>query len=256
MNNMHIEIYGAGEPLVLLHGWAMHTGAWRQFAKNLAERYQVICVDLPGHGGSRYQGEITLSMIVTSVLEAVPVESAHWLGWSMGAGIVLAIAERFPEKVRSIALLAGNPCFVNRQNWPGMPEQVLDAFIENFDSHYLRTLQRFIVLQTQSADVQQSKVLLQRLKQSFSEYETHNEHALKAGLLLLKDGDFRNAFADFKGPLFCLLGGQDNLIPACLEEHLQRLNPSAQTALIEDAGHLPFFTHEKETCKLLTEFFD
>ncbi|MBS4051006.1 MAG: pimeloyl-ACP methyl ester esterase, partial [Methylomonas sp.] len=34
----------------MLHGWAMHTGVWRDFARRLAEYYQVICVDLPGHG--------------------------------------------------------------------------------------------------------------------------------------------------------------------------------------------------------------
>ena len=52
MSKIHIETFGTGQPIVLVHGWAMHTGIWRDFAITLSNFYRVICVDLPGHGRS------------------------------------------------------------------------------------------------------------------------------------------------------------------------------------------------------------
>ena len=49
-----VKIYqysiGQGPTIVLVHGWAMHSGIWQDFAEQLAKQYQVICLDLPGHG--------------------------------------------------------------------------------------------------------------------------------------------------------------------------------------------------------------
>ena len=50
---LHVERLGSGPDLVLLHGWALHGGAWAPVAKRLAPRFRVHVVDLPGHGLSR-----------------------------------------------------------------------------------------------------------------------------------------------------------------------------------------------------------
>ena len=46
------ESFGAGgsPDLVLLHGWAMHSGVWRGVRDRLAEHFRLHLVDLPGHG--------------------------------------------------------------------------------------------------------------------------------------------------------------------------------------------------------------
>ena len=49
---VHVESLGAGPPLVLLHGWAMHSGLWGSVPQQLAQRFRVHAVDLPGHGAS------------------------------------------------------------------------------------------------------------------------------------------------------------------------------------------------------------
>ena len=49
---LHYRIGGAGEPVVLLHGWPQHSLQWHSVAPRLAERYQVVVPDLPGCGGS------------------------------------------------------------------------------------------------------------------------------------------------------------------------------------------------------------
>ena len=53
---LHVEVVGKGPPLVLLHGWAMHGGAFAPLAERLAPRFTLHLVDLPGHGFSRDSG--------------------------------------------------------------------------------------------------------------------------------------------------------------------------------------------------------
>ena len=43
---MHIDSYGSGAPLLLIHGWGMHGGMWGGVAERLAERFRVLVVDL------------------------------------------------------------------------------------------------------------------------------------------------------------------------------------------------------------------
>jgi pimeloyl-[acyl-carrier protein] methyl ester esterase len=113
VTKIHLETFGKGKPIVLVHGWAMHTGIWREFAKQLALNYRVICVDLPGHGRSEAIDPFTLERISDELVNAVPERNCCWLGWSLGATIVLDIAARYPERVSSLILLAGNPSFPN-----------------------------------------------------------------------------------------------------------------------------------------------
>ena len=47
---MHLVEGGAGEPVLLLHGWPQHWQAWRQLIPLLSARHRVLCPDLRGFG--------------------------------------------------------------------------------------------------------------------------------------------------------------------------------------------------------------
>ena len=53
-----VEETGAGEPLVLLHGFTGCAANWRPLLPRLAERHRVIAIDLPGHGNSGAPGSV------------------------------------------------------------------------------------------------------------------------------------------------------------------------------------------------------
>ena len=49
---IHYNIEGEGKPILLIHGWAMHSGVWTDFVRDFSSMFKVITVDLRGHGKS------------------------------------------------------------------------------------------------------------------------------------------------------------------------------------------------------------
>jgi pimeloyl-[acyl-carrier protein] methyl ester esterase len=254
MTSIHTETFGSGKPITLVHGWAMHSGIWRTFAKVLAKHYQVTLLDLPGHGFSENISPFTLETISQSLVDAVEDETSCWLGWSLGAEIVLEIALRFPERVNRLVLLAGTPCFVKKTDWPGMGEQVLENFAASLQQDSQGTLLRFLALQIKGLDDQKS--VLQKIIPLVSESPTPNQQILQEGLAILKETDLRDAFANLKIPIAVILGQLDTLIPAVASEKMLALLPGLDLTVIDRAGHMPFLSHEDIVVKAVCDFMD
>jgi len=96
------DVRGEGSPsLVLIHGWACDRSYWGEIPQRLAQRYQVLTLDLASHGASSSGHEAwdaaTLAQDVAAVLEREEIKDAILIGHSMGGDIVLetaAIAHR------------------------------------------------------------------------------------------------------------------------------------------------------------------
>lgn len=118
MSALPYRTQGAGEPLVLLHGFLGDGAAMDGLAAALGSAHQTIAPDLPGHGRAAdcvaaTDGFTACLDDLAATLAAAGHVSAHWLGYSMGARIALAFALRHPTRVRSLALIAGRAGFAD-----------------------------------------------------------------------------------------------------------------------------------------------
>lgn len=251
MINIHKEVCGQGQPLVLIHGWAMHSGMWRPFAKQLAEHYQVICLDLPGHGRSDAVAPYELETISEALAAAISVENFHLLGWSLGATVAIDMVGRFPDRVSSLTLLAGNPCFVENENWPGVKPEVLQAFADNLALSCQTTLVRFLALQVNG--LENGKVLLKQLKQAVLECDAPSVEVLQGGLALLRNSDMTGALSTLDCPVRVVLGDKDALVPVSSAGRLMALRPEMTVNVLKDAGHVPFLSHPDELIGFLLD---
>lgn len=257
MTTIHLETFGKGKPIVLVHGWAMHTGIWREFARQLALNYQVTCIDLPGHGHSEKIDPFALERISAELVNVIPEQSC-WLGWSFGATVVLDIASRYPDRVSSLVLLAGNPCFtrsgLETHDWPGMDVRLLDDFADQLNESGQATLLRFLSLQVNGLPEQ--KALLKVLRTAIYECDPPDGHTLQGGLAILKQADMRPALAELKAPVSVILGGLDTLVPVAVAQKMQQLLPSLEFNIIDRAGHVPFLSHSRKTLAIISRFMD
>lgn len=106
--NLYYEIYGHGEPLVLMHGGL---GAIEMFGPNvqeLAKTRQVIAVDLQGHGRTadidRPLSVEFMADDIAGLLKHLGIKQADIMGYSLGAGVTLQTAIRHPEVVRKLVV--------------------------------------------------------------------------------------------------------------------------------------------------------
>lgn len=114
---IHYEIEGDGPPLVLQHGLLSSLESWRQrgYVEQLAPRYQCILIDSRGHGESDKPDdpeayEVRTRVVdVASVLHDAGVETAHYLGYSMGGWIGYGIAIYMPQRFRSLTIGGFSP---------------------------------------------------------------------------------------------------------------------------------------------------
>jgi pimeloyl-ACP methyl ester carboxylesterase len=106
--NYYYAVYGTGEPLLLLHGGLGQIDMFGPNLTRLAQRRQVIGVDLQGHGrtelGDREISLIDMGDDMAGVLKQLGYDKVDVLGYSMGGGVAFQFAARHPEMVRRIVL--------------------------------------------------------------------------------------------------------------------------------------------------------
>lgn len=109
--SMHYLESGKGETLLLIHTAGQSLFTFRSVFYKLAMNYHVIAVDLMGHGCSDRPDYFDYSAAshaesLISFMDALGIERAHLMGFSMGAGYALETARRCPERVISIVALS------------------------------------------------------------------------------------------------------------------------------------------------------
>jgi pimeloyl-ACP methyl ester carboxylesterase/membrane protein DedA with SNARE-associated domain len=100
----------ARSTIILLHGSPGNKGDFRSLAPQLAKQYRVIALDLPGFGNSTaevFDYSIRAhARYVVELMDALGIERAHLLGFSMGGGVVLNVADISPHRVESVTMLS------------------------------------------------------------------------------------------------------------------------------------------------------
>jgi len=254
MTIIHKEVYGQGKPIVLIHGWGMHTGVWRQFAQQLATQHRVICLDLPGHGLSESLDSYTLDQIAKVLVDTVPDATFSILGWSLGATVGIKMAELFPDRINSLILLAGNPRFEKTVDWSGVDADVLKNFAVQLQINYRATINRLLSLQVKG--LANSKQCLKQLKETMQERELPSKCVLENTLRLLQTEDLRSNLASLQCPINLILGENDALVPVKASLNIQQIKPECTINIISHASHIPFLSHSSQVIAIINKWYE
>jgi len=133
---MYHEVYGEGEPLVLIHGGLTTIGQMQGWVQPLAKTRRVIAVEMQGHGRmadtDRQMSFPTMGDDIAALLDQLHIPKADLVGHSFGGACALRAAIQHPDKVRRLVVISSPPA---RSGW--YPEaqrgmsQVSAALAEN-----------------------------------------------------------------------------------------------------------------------------
>lgn len=238
----YYEIGGSGPPLLLLHGFTGDHRTWLPLVKHWKESYQLIMVDILGHGKSnspsnpnRYNIKSVASDLAF-FLGKLNIEKAHVLGYSMGGRLALTFAILYPEKVTSLILESSSPGLEFAEEKKARVEQdeklanmILDQGLEKF-VHYWEDIPLFSSQKQLEVKVQE-QMRNQRLEQN----PIGLANSLK-GMGTGKQPSWWQELSNLKRPLLLLCGELDTKF-CQLNGKMKDYAPHAQLYMFLEAGH-------------------
>jgi len=254
---VHVDVAGAGPPLVLLHGFAMHGGLFATLVPAFAASRRVVVPDLPGHGRSAPMVPLSLERAVAALDDALTGEAGPLdvVGWSLGGALALHWAATRPARVRRLVLVATTPSFVARDGWPhAMADDTLRRFGDELRASYRLTLQRFLALQTHGSEG--GRATLATLRRSLFAHGEPTAAALAATLALLRELDLRETARAVRAPTRVIAGDRDTIARPQAAAWLADAIPRARLTVIAGAAHAPFLSHAEAFVADVAGFLD
>lgn len=116
-----VRMAGAGEPMLLLHGFTGSGRVWETVSAALSERYRVICPDLLGHGETDAPDDAGLYRLEACASDLVQIARTLGharfgvLGYSMGGRLALVCAIHQPDAVTWLGLESASPGLMSEE---------------------------------------------------------------------------------------------------------------------------------------------
>lgn len=249
---VHYTVEGTGPALMLLHG----TGGdgfshWGQLLRHLTPAHTVICPDYAGSGQTTDSGAPLLldDLVVQIVAVADACGQTHFdlVGYSLGAVIAAALAARYPQRVRSLVLVAG---FAGGSD---SRSELQFGLWRSLIAHDTGLMARFILLtgcSPQWLSAQPAAALEKRVA-AIVKYTQWEGMARQADLDARVD--IRAELAQIQAPTLVIAGSQDQMVPRAQTQVLA--DEIAGATLKElDTGHLMTLEQPEELAKAIAEF--
>jgi 3-oxoadipate enol-lactonase len=253
--NLYYEIYGQGDPIVFIHGFAVDHLVFTGLPDYLQKSYQLILVDNRGSGQSDCPDvPYTIEMMAedtAALCRVLNLERCHFVGHSMGGMILQRLAHQHPELVRSAAFCATDVKLDIRYATTAKARLVFmqehcspRALIENamgwtFSSSFLERPGMI------------EDIINMRLANPFPITEAGYRHQLHA-LLNFNSKDWVH---EIKVPSLVLGSDQDMIIHEFDIKNMAKKIPNSEYHRFKGLGHAPFVEQPQQFCKVLKAFF-
>jgi len=258
---------GAGSDAILVHGLGSAKSSFLELAALLARAgHRVHAIDLPGFGGSSKPVRGTYSArwfadTVLDVMDALGIDAAHLAGNSMGGRVVLELALRRPERVRSVAALSPAVAFVKRGFHPLVrilrPELTVLPHRIRRDLVERRLWSMFA--DPDALDPSVADLVVDEFQRIYSSAGGRIAFAASARNIYLDRpfgrGGFYPRLAELTAPALFVWGTHDPLIPAAFARHVEQWLPSADQIVLEGCGHVPQVERAEQTAGLVRRHF-
>jgi pimeloyl-ACP methyl ester carboxylesterase len=256
---MHVAEAGAGEPLLLVHGWPQNWYQWRGVIQRLAGSRRLIAPDLRGFGWSDAPpGPVSPDVFardLIALLDAMGLERVDLAGHDWGGFTSLLLAARHPERLRKVvALSAPHPWLritprLALESWRAWYAVALAAGLVERSP---RLPQWFI--RREGVHAEDVAVYAGRLREPARAAATTRLY--RSYLRTLRDAVGKRAEEPRTSvPALLMIGERDMAVTPRLAEGLERGGEHLRFELLPGAGHFVCDTHANVVADRLRSFF-
>ena len=190
---LYHEIYGQGEPLVLIHGGLTTIGEMQGWVQPLAKTRRVIAVEMQGHGRTadtdRPMSFATMGDDIAALLDHLKIPKADLVGHSFGGATAVRAAIQHPDKVRRLVVISSPYA---RSGWYPEAQKGMSQIGQSMAKH---------MLQTPTG----------QLSQHWSEPQRFPQFLDKMGKMMSEDYDWSADIAKLPMPVLLVFADNDSI---------------------------------------------
>ena len=255
------RIAGAGKPLILIHGFAEDGDIWSNQINALQQYFQLIIPDLPGSGKS----ELIADMSIEGMAEVIKELITHELkflrqtaeaeeafvpiaGHSMGGYIALALAEKYPQLISSIALVHST-AFADSEEKKANRLKSIEFVKKNGAFEFLKAvITDLFTEEWAAANPEAIELQIEKCK-SFSD-----EAIIQYYKTMINRPDRTEVLKNFNKPIHFIIGEQDKAIP--FQQSLQQsyLPNQSYINILRNTAHMGMLEEQEKVNKILIDF--
>ncbi|MDO0951259.1 alpha/beta hydrolase [Mammaliicoccus sciuri] len=245
---IHYNTKGSGYPIILLHGVFQDMDVFEPLIKKLSKNYQVISIDLRGHGLSDTPHDSRVDDYISDIqqlLNALFINSAYVIGLELGATIATGLTYKNPDLINGMVLI--NPTddhstFPDNRIYDRHADEIRTMSDEDKEKYLLRFRYK---------NIKQAKKFVKSHIPSNDLQTMEEEIAVKRSF---KDFDIISLLPDIETRTLVISGQYDGKILYSEGKRISELLPNAEFKLFEGSGELPFIEEKDKFIKVLEEF--
>ncbi len=242
---LYYEKYGAGLPVVCIHGYPLDHSIWKPLVPYLETKTQIILPDLRGHGKSPAPaGPYTMQSMAVDILNLIDTlgfSRVLLVGQSMGGYVALQFAYSFPERLLGLVLAASHP-------YPDDPEK--------------KKVRYDTVRKVQQEGVEKTLIEFPLRLSSVPEIQEYTRKIINstsaAGVVgslqaMAERSDRSDILSNAEYTTAIILGQKDSFVPQTQVEQMQTQFPGVKLSVLEDAGHMLMMEKPQTVGQLIVE---
>jgi pimeloyl-ACP methyl ester carboxylesterase len=239
---------GAGEPLLLIHGFGADKNNFTRVARHLTPHYRVVIPDLPGFGEASKPADASYAVAdqverLRQFAQGLGLTRVHLGGSSMGGFIATAWAAKYPDEVASLWLLA-----------PGGTAAATDSELRR---EYVKTGKILLIAKTPEEHAAVRAIAMARepflpysFKRVLGERAAAN-HALHTQIFgqLSREQPLESQGIRVAAPALLVWGAEDRVLNPKGAEAMRSFMPNARVIVMPGVGHLPMIEAVRQSAE-------
>ena len=268
VNNISIayEIYGDGEPLILIHGYSYNKSAWITQIDDLSKHFKIIAVDVRGSGESSHPEEsFTLESLVEDLkglMDFLKIEKAHLAGWSMGGMIIQHFVLKYPERAGKLVLFATNAGLPSNEGAIMLRDSLIKVYeMRKTDpkaaffqlAKFMHSTKFRKKMEREPNEKIHGIVTTEELIKDSTENQT-TPTDLKHLAEIIFNHNTLDRLHEIKNETLIIVGSKDTLTPVLSNQQIHEKLPNSTLKVIQGAGHKVFFENQPEVNPIVIDF--